>query len=406
MRQQELERVAKLALHHAATEVPEDVDLRARLHARLAAEAQPTTNSVARRAPTSPGARQAPIRTPAFAFQRSHAVALLLVATLVVSGFAFARPLILGWFGDSALKAISIKDATTINRSVTTHGVTLTLEQGYADAARTVLSMRIRLHGSTQAVQPQLGGAMRLIDAQGAVYTAFTGSQIQNDGLFEFPPLRSDELGTTQALTLVAGSVLITSTGNLAGPGDVLDGPWSITFQLHAQAARSVPFSAMAQTHHGITLAPLRIDRAPSGARLLVRISGLAPDTSLFTLTHFVRTGDDIIGCPPGTHMCVESSGGTSDGALLQLKTTSGQILTPAWIEVLAPTTGDPMRANAASVVGPSGGAVLEFLFFTPLDTGTRTVQLTADQVRVATVGPTSTEQRIEGPWTFTLPLA
>lgn len=399
MRQQALERVAKLALHHAATEVPEDVDLRTRLHARLEAEAQPTTNSVARRAPTLPGARQAPIRTPAFAFQRSHAVALLLVATLVVSGFAFARPLILGWFGDSALKAISIKDATTINRGVTAHGVTLTLEQGYADAARTVLSMRIRLHGSTQAVQPQLGGAMRLIDAQGAVYTAFTGSQIQNDGLFEFPPLRSDELGTTQTLTLVAGSVLIGASGG------AIDGPWSITFQLHAQAARSVSFSAMAQTHHGITLAPLRIDRAPSGARLLVRISGLAPDASLFTLTHFVRTGDDIIGCPPGTNMCVGSSGGTSDGALLQLKTTSGQTLTPAWIEVLAPMTGDPMRANATSVVGPGGGAVLEFLFFTPLDAGTRTAQLTTDQVRVATVGPTSTEQRIEGPWTFTLPL-
>jgi len=385
------------ALQDAAKAIPERVDLRARLHAQIATETQAASRPS--------GARRVPRHAPPFALGRARAVTLLLVAALVISGFAFARPLILGWFGDSALKAIAIQDATTINRSVTAHDVTLTLEQGYADAARTVLSMRVRLHGSSQAVQPQLGGAMRLIDAHGAVYAAFTGSQIQNDGLFEFPPLRPDELGATQTLTLVADSVLIASPGNLASPGGVVDGPWSITFQVHAQAARSVTFSAMAQTHHGITLAPLRIDRAPSGARLLVRISGLAPDASLFTLTHFVRTGDDIIGCPPGTSMCAESSGGTSDGALLQLKTTSGQALTPAWIEVLSPNTGDPVRANATSVVGPSGAAVLEFLFFTPLDSGARAVQLTADQVRVAAVGPTSTERRIEGPWTFTLPL-
>lgn len=402
MTQHEIERLATTILHEAANEIPEDVDLRARLHARLAAAAQSATANTARGAQRAPGLRRAPTQTPAFAFGRYHAVTLLLVAAVLISGFAFARPLILEWFGDSALKGLSLQDATTINRSVTAHGITLTLEQGYADAARTALTMRIRMDSSTHMAGPDLG-AMRLTDARGNLYKAITGAQIQGDGLFEFTPLRSDEMGTTQTMTLDVGAFFVEESG---AP---VSGPWSVTFQLRSRPAQSVAFTSLAQTHHGIEVAPLRLDRAPSGVRLLVRISGLAPDTSLFSLTHFVRRGDDIFGCPPGSNVCMGGSGGTSDGALLQLKTASGQALTPAWIGVAeAPATGGAASASPSSTdaVGTSGSAVLEFLFFTPLDSRAHAAYLTLNQIRVAAVGPTSTERSIDGPWTFTLPLA
>src|SRR5260221_8440986 len=68
------------------------------------------------------------------------------------------------------------------------------------------------------------------------------------------------------------------------------------------------------------------------GVRLLVRVSGLPPDASLFSLTHFNSHDSDIVPCPPGEHMCASGGGGATKGARMQLLGPDGQAPTPAWV--------------------------------------------------------------------------
>ena len=119
------------------------------------------------------------------------------------------------------------------------------------------------------------------------------------------------------------------------------------------------------------------------GVRLLVRVSGLPPDASLFSLTHFNSRASDIVACPPGEHMCASGGGGVTDGARMQLVGPDGQTLTPAQISVVSPPPSDDVPIAQQSI-GPAGTAELQFLFFSPLHATRGTAHLSFDQMRFA----------------------
>jgi len=237
-----------------------------------------------------------------------------------------------------------------------------------------------------------------LVDSQGRRYAVLAATQVDGEGLLEFIPLGSDALRSEQTLTLVVQGMIPTGTGS------PITGPWHISFQLRPQAARSITFAATPMTRDGVTMQPERLDLTPAGARLLVRMSGLAADTSLFGLTRFVQHGaDSVVGCPPGSSTCVTSSS-TSEGALLRLQGPSQQVLEPSSVAVVGPGTSDVGAIPTASqTVGPSGSVLIEVLFFTPLHATSGTARLTIDQLalRSTQVNASGQEQVVTGPWTF-----
>jgi hypothetical protein len=329
------------------------------------------------------------------------AVSGVLIAGLLLSAFTFARPLILSWFGDQGLKGLSLQNATLVNRTVTAQGFTVRLEQVYADAARTVLTMQVSSSGANQAT-PRLDTTY-LADSQGRRYPLLTSSQVQGDGLFEFVPLPNESLNAQQTLTLVIQEMF---PGSAAPP---VTGPWQITFHVQPRNGRSIPLTLTPQIHTGVAIQPERLDLAPAGIRLVVRISGLKDDTSLATLANFAeQSGDIIVGCPPGSDSCV-STGSTSNGALLQLRGPDGTVLMPNWVVVQDKSAqGVGSIPGAGQVVGSSGSAVLEFLFSQPFHTTQGTVHLAIDQLHLASGSASSQapEQIASGPWMFDFPLS
>jgi hypothetical protein len=326
----------------------------------------------------------------------------LVAAVLVFSAFAFARPLVLTWLGDSSLKAIALQDGTVIDRAVTVQGVTVHLEEGYADAARTVLTMRVSGGDPRHPPSPYMP-SMRIVDASGGTYHAITGSGFNDDSLFEFLPLPTDALGAPQTLTFIVGQMQ-RMTDDLQEV-TTFGGPWQITFQLRTQAGRAIALSVPGQQHGGIMMQTERIELAPAGVRLMVRISGVPSDTSLFSLMHFALHGTEIVACPPGQHVCGSTSGGTRDGGRMLLAGPDGRTMPPAWVAVVSPTPSDGVSIGTQAV-GPSGTADLEFLFFEPLHVTSGMAHATFDEVRIASAVNTDGEERsIPGPWDFYLPL-
>ncbi len=135
------------------------------------------------------------------------AVSAVLLAGLLFSGFAFARPLIFSWLGDNGLHGISLQGADQVNSTTTMKDITLQVEQVYADAARTALTMRLQSPHEQGAVTPRLDQTY-LLDSGGHRYAALTGTQVDGEGLFEFIPLPATALGSEQPLTLVVEAML------------------------------------------------------------------------------------------------------------------------------------------------------------------------------------------------------
>jgi hypothetical protein len=377
-------------LREAAETIPQDTNLLPRLQRHLVAA---TTKSGG-----SPHSITQLHTIPRWGYL---AVSGLLIAGLLLSAFTFARPLILSWFGDQGLKGLSLQNATLVNRTVTAQGLTVRLEQVYADAARTVLTMQISSSGANQAT-PRLDTTY-LADSQGRKYPLLTSSQVQGDGLYEFVPLPNEALNAQQTLTLVVQEML---PGSAAPP---VAGPWQITFHVQPHNGRSIPLALTPQIHNDVAIQPERLDLAPAGIRLAVRISGLKADTSLAALANFTeQSGDIIVGCPPGSDSCVSTSS-TGNGALLQLRGPDGTVLMPNWVVVQDESSqGVGSIPGAGQVVGANGTVVLEFLFSQPFHATQGTVHLAIDQLHLASGSASSQapEQIVSGPWTFSLPLS
>ncbi len=286
-----------------------------------------------------------------------------------------------------------------INRAATQQGIILHLEQVYADAARTALTTRIQVPQGHDLVTPRIDTAY-LLDSHGHRYAVLTGQQVADEGILEFVPLPIDALTAEQSLTLVTPAMLPTARGS------PIAGPWQIPFQVHPQPAHSTPLAPPPMTQSGVTMQPERLDMTPTGTRLVVRIQW----TRRRYLAARCRTlctarGDTIVGCPPNNRSC-GTSGSTADGALLRLESVDGQVLESSWALAIDPVTPDiGVIPTARQLVGSSGTAVIEILFFTPLSATSGTIQLTIDHLPLTSsqVDANGKAQLASGPWTFAL---
>lgn len=385
-------RVAGL-LEQVTENVPGDLDLRPRVRRRLAASHHGESSQ-----PTYMLALKQRQFAPRWGYLMGS---VIVIVGLLLSAFAFARPLIFSWLGDNGLHGISLANAPLINRSATSQGITVEVEQVYADAARTAVTTRIQAPQNGEVAMPRLDQTY-LLDSRGWRYPALTGLLVSGEGLLEFAPLPDDALTARQDMTLVVQAMF---PGSGKAP---VAGPWQISFQIAPQAARAITLTAPPMTQGGVTVQPERLDLSPAGARLLLRISGLAADTSLLDAAHVAtHDGDTIVGCPPNSHSCA-SSGSTGDGALLRLQGSDGQVLEPSWTLAIDPATpGVGILSSASQLVGPGGVAEIEVLFATPLHATSGTVHLTIDHfpLKSSHRDANGNEQMASGPWTFTLRL-
>lgn len=254
-----------------------------------------------------------------------------------------------------------------------------------------------------------------LLDAQGRHYfsegasydTTEQSGVMVTTATVAFTPLPEDALKTPQTLTLpIASAELSYQYADPSQPAQeiqvtgVLNVSKVVTIHVTPHPGRAVMLQVAPQTHHGVTLQPLEFDIGASssdsfgaGERLIVRYSGLPATTPLAALTD-LSSGYAL---PDGSNF-----NGTADATLLFERQK------PAIASVVAPD--DDLLQNP--VVGPSGTAEVEFLFFGPPLPSTSGVQtLTLDRIVTGyqvgsnggIIGPSGFS---EGPWTFNIPLS
>ena len=229
-----------------------------------------------------------------------------------------------------------------------------------------------------------------------------------------FAPLPQNELASTQMLTFFTPQVWATSWAGPPTPrpttNQPINGPWQISFSLTPVAGTVVTLSNSPVTRHGVTVQPLEIDLAPpggglydrfGGARVMVRISGLAPDMPLSEVAAY----DSAVIDQPGGG----SEGGGCPGGILELALPNEEQIFPGVVylpEETVPT--GPVYATPvgqqAQTVGPSGTVELEALFYLPIP-DVSGILLYMDNVAAApgTAKPYLPEQ-VSGPWEFQLP--
>ncbi len=400
-----VERQVAALLTRYAEEMPPTADMEARLRERLATAAP----GVAPRARWLPSRIGAPRGAGGWA---RGLVSLGLVAALIVGfvGIAWLRNGASGTgHGSSTGPCTEIAGAgkNGLPNICPAGDVKPTFEalQSYADPTRTVLQLRVSTPG---AVIPHdrpiiysppdsvtLSGTLR--DSQGQLYYVegeTTGSvlpgQTSMTVTFEFNPLPQDELSAPQILTLHMNHMMLQYQDYMT----YLSGSWSVPFQVTPQAGRSISLDIAPQAHNGVTIQPLRLDIGPSnggfdnyggGARLILRVSGLDPQTKQLVL----RNMDTEAHFPDG------SGWSGSGGPKLLFEGRPPAIITGA--------TWDP---NA--VVGPTGTVDMEIIFFgPPLASLTGTQTLTLDQIDVSVDPKTSLPNKaVKGPWVFEIPLS
>ncbi len=413
-----VERQIAALLTDYADDMPPTVGTETRLRERLAASASAPDTALRARwllAPR-PGAPHG-----AGGWARS-VVSLGLVAALIV-GFVAVAWLRNGARGDNGA---ATRPCTEIFKDgklpihlcppPTPVKVSIEVTQSYADAIRTVVQLRIATPGAkiphdrpiiySRPADLMLGSpGTALYDAQGRGYTPsdlldqgvhdfqYLNGQDVVTGSFAFDPLPETALSAPQTLTLRIGQLALFADM----PYEIiLNGPWSIPFQVTPHPGRSIDFHVAPQTHNGITVQPLRLDIAPSanaidsygagGARLILRVSGLDPKTTLLAL----RSLDTEAHFPDGSGFSGSAPG---DRKLL--------------FEGRSPAVFSGAQGNLNTVVGPTRTVDLEIIFAAPpLTSLTGTQTLTIDQITVTLDPKTSLPtETVKGPWVFALPL-
>ncbi|HEU5346700.1 MAG TPA: hypothetical protein VFU60_20295 [Ktedonobacterales bacterium] len=305
--------------------------------------------------------------------------------------------------------------------------VTITLGQSYADATRTEVETNLKLTGDdlrlngSRSLTPAFGAltdGMTLQDSQGRLYQMSDfnrnfGSYVQDmpsteygktilppptpppPGFAAFDPLPADMLGTPQRLTLRIPEIgLLYTLENGAQAILSVNGPWVLTFQVTPQAGHSITFNVAPQTYSGITVQPLRLDIGGAGSdfdylgqgeRLILRVSGLAPDTRRSTVANIDFKYFDKLGAGA-------AGGGSNANQLL----FEGQL--PASVAGMALQQSLALDPE----VGPSGTVDLEVIFLRlPHLTGVQTLAIS--QLAVAFDGSQFTY--VNGHWSFEVPL-
>lgn len=313
-----------------------------------------------------------------------------------------------------------VDNSVAIGGQVTVQGVTITLERAYADASQTVVTYQTQTEGKNIWLAD--ASFPILIDSHGNRYAeldvgggaGYIGKTTKAQGEAIFAPLPQNELASTQMLTFFTqqvGATSWTSPNSFAAAIPVtINGPWQISFSLTPVAGTAVTLSNSPLTRHGVTVQPLEIDLAPpggglqgtfGGARVMVRISGLAPDMPLSEVASYdiaflaMRIGG--------------GGGGGCGGGILELVLPNGEqifpgvVALPELIDQSAPD-GSMTAGQQAQTVGPSGTVELEALFYLPVPVVSG-ILLYMDNVATApgTAKPYPPEQ-VNGPWEFQLP--
>jgi hypothetical protein len=297
-------------------------------------------------------------------------------------------------------------------------GVSFTVGQTFADPTRTVAELHFKMTGANLPFghegaleEPNLSvfsWDIAITDSQGHSYgvnplaTSLPGADRYANvsatptHWAEFDPLPQTMLSAPQTLTLRLNEVMLNyspaSFGQPYMPYIVIRGPWTTTFQVTPQPGRSISFHAMPQTHNGITIQPLRLDADPTGAqfdqamggeRLVLRVSGLPPNTQPHTLGQWATKFTYANG--------TES---TSTGSPNPVLNFEGQY--PAYAAGMA--AGGPLVPKV--VAGPSGTLDVEVIFLLPsLPNLSGAQTLTISGITNESGGVT------QGPWDFTLSL-
>lgn len=398
-----VERQVAALLTRYAEEMPATVDTEARARLATPVRARAAGHARTRWLPSRVGAPHS-----AGGWARGS-VSLGLVAALIIGfvavsltrhGVASVRPGVTtapcGETDTNPCPASDIKASVAVTRS-------------YADPTRTVVELQIvtpgaRIpHGASSVTSPPDRLDLfnvRVRDAQGHIYWptntlpgsvfAYSAGQDVAIGYYEFDPLPESMLDAPQTLTLDIGLIMLESarsqdTASFAGL-------WSAAFKVAPHAGRSVDLRVAPQTHHGITIQPLRLDIGPNasvfdglggGERLILRVSGLAPDTVPNNVTGF----STAVSLPDG-------------GSL----TSGGRLRATLLLEGQPPATVAGANNRSPAVVGPSGTMDLEVIFLSPpLSHLTGTQTLSLDQIIV------SSDERVpnvQGPWVFAIPLS
>jgi hypothetical protein len=289
-----------------------------------------------------------------------------------------------------------VDDSISIGRSSSVQGITITIDRAYADATQTVITY----HMDTN-INPPLPVLTVLIDGQGHRYASISGDwDIRYGGRVVFAPLPSDELGVPQQFTFITQQMQMADP---IGPGALVNGPWHIRFRLTpVMAGVSVTLTNPPLTYHGLTIQPLQLDLAAAGggidgqaggARLVVRVSGLAAGMHL---------SDFFMGF--NTILALSGSAMGCGGGISELVLPGGDQITPGAIYPLSqavPVTPAEQKAAQQQMVGSSGAVDLEVLYFTPipLDSG---IILYMDHVP-AELGDAAKTEPIDGPWEYRL---
>ncbi|HEX2351017.1 MAG TPA: hypothetical protein VHI51_21480 [Ktedonobacterales bacterium] len=302
-------------------------------------------------------------------------------------------------------------------------GATITLGEAYADPTRTEVEIHLSLTGAKlqfngdSAPSSPAGvfpGVMTLQDSQGNLYSpnefsvgfnygqetisGVLGPNTPTPGFAAFDPLPHDMLGAPQTLTLHIASIGLqynTPQYKWTLSTLIMNGPWTFTFQVTPQAGRSITFNVAPQTFSGITLQPLRMDIGPKdgndfdylggGERLVLRVSGLAPDTRRSTVAAMPFKFFDKLGRGAAAE--------GSDGLHFE-----GQL--PA--SVAGMTAIQPASLALDPEAGASGTLDLEVIFLgLPKVTGTQ--MLTINQLATSRSG--DAVSYVKGNWSFQLPL-
>jgi hypothetical protein len=287
-----------------------------------------------------------------------------------------------------------VDHSIAVGRSASAQGITITIDRVYADATETLVTYHMQTN-----LNPPLPALPVLIDAHGNRYAYVAGDwDVTNGGSFSFAPLPSDELGTQQTLTFLAQQMRLADP---TGPGALVDGPWSVSFDVTPAAGTSAVLSTSAVVHDGLSVQPLQIDVAPAGggllgiaggARVVVRISGLSPSMRLRDLDAF----DTALA--PGGHSFY------CGGGILELVLPNGQQIAPGVVTLLGQTVPETVADEGTLVqtVGPSGTVDIEALFYLPIQSAAG-LTLYIDHLNAQPAGATQ-PQRVSGPWEFHLP--
>jgi hypothetical protein len=285
-----------------------------------------------------------------------------------------------------------------------TSGVSVKVEalRTYADPARTFVEARLTVSGARIPLGQSAGSAspdhasvrLTLQDARGHTYSSIRAfgpaGQFALDSAHdragvarvEFEPLPENALRAPQSLTLRITSLVLNAGQRY---NMQVEGTWSAMFKTPARPARSITFHVAPQTRGGVTLQPLRLDIGSgagaldgfgAGDRLIVRVSGLPPETALHSLGDITTRADAA---------SIQNNQGVTDilleGRLLSIIVGAGPL--------------------ADGEVGPTGAVDLEIIYLAPrLPSLTGTQTLSVNAIRLAS-DPDA--RVVTGPWTFSL---